>query len=753
MLARHTMRACVFVGMWVGAASGAAAPALSGDSLQLEEVVVTATRVGELDLLKTPMAMSVISPDRLDQKGLGGISDFVGQLPSVNMQSLSPGENEIEMRGLVTNAVDISNVQQRPLVALYLDDAAITQQGFNPDLHVYDLERIEIIRGPQGTLYGAGSMAGTIRLITKKPDARLFSASGDASVSETQGGGTNYSIRGVVNLPIIENRLASRLTAYRSSDSGYIDNVELNRKDANPAYSTQVRLALRWSPVESLTLDASAALARLNVLGRNGVFPELGDYTYASLTPEQLSDSFNLYNVTADWDLSFAHLISSSSYLQRQRSEGETFQYINEYLLTPGFNLAAPAVNFNDVHQFQQEIRLVSRQDQRLRWIVGAYFERYSRFYEQNVPVENFDAVFGAEIGNPTFNSQFLYGTPAPNVIFYGTISVVEKQFAPFGEATYAITPKLDLTLGVRQFNFKDDFSSFSTGIAGAIAPGEPLTAAGTQKSSGANPRGVLSYRVTDDVMVYGEAARGFRYGGVNNIAPVTFCAHDLAQLGLSQSPLTFGPDNLWSYTIGEKSRFGNGRVLFNVDGFYIDWRDVQTIHHLECGYYFTENDGKVRSLGLEFDSKFRVTSALTMGFSGSFTDAAANGPIDNLGAADGGRTPYFPRVIASLSGNYDIPLGAGKIGLSADYTYRSNAFTEFSALNRLYREIPDSKMLNASIGYVAGRWSATLYGTNLTDDHLVSTVQANTFPGVQPGDLQFWGRPRTIGVHLHFEF
>ena len=363
-------------------ASRADAPA-EGDNLALQEVVVSASRVGDQSVQKIPMAISVVSPAALDAKGLSGISDFVGELPSVNLQSVSPGENVVDMRGLVTNQVNPTNAQQRSLVALYLDDASIGQEGFNPDLHVYDLERIEVIRGPQGTLYGAGSMAGTIRLITRKPDATAFLGDADLSVSDTRHGATNTSIRGMVNLPLIDDKLAARLVLYRSDDSGYIDNIELGKRDANPSYATQGRLAVRWLPIDAFTLDVSALFARLNAQGRNTVYPQLGAYTYESLTPEQLSDYFKLYNVTADWDLSFAHLISSSSYTQRHIAEYESFESLDESLLTPGDRIPANNLNGNDIHKFQQEIRLASRPDQDLRWVTGVYFERDSQFYRK----------------------------------------------------------------------------------------------------------------------------------------------------------------------------------------------------------------------------------------------------------------------------------------------------------------------------------------------------------------------------------
>ena len=231
------------------------------------------------------------------------------------------------------------------------------------------------------------------------------------------------------------------------------------------------------------------------------------------------------------------------------------------------------------------------------------YFERDTRFYPQNLVSPGFDSTFGAEIGDPTFNSQTVYGTPAPDTPFYGTINVKERQFALFGEATYPILPKLDLTLGARYFDFKDDFNLFFTGIAGAIAPGEPDTGIGEQKSKGVNPRGVLSYHVTDQVMVFGEAARGFRYGGSTSRYRRHSAATQLAGIGLRVAQ-SFGPDHLWSYTFGERGHLPTAALVMNVDGFYIDWTDVQTaISAVRIQLY--GNAGKVKSQGSSWNRRF----------------------------------------------------------------------------------------------------------------------------------------------------
>jgi iron complex outermembrane receptor protein len=733
--------------------SALAAPPQEGGDAGLQEVVVSATRQGEQSIQTVPMSISVISPTNLDAKGLGGVSDFVRTLPSVNMQSDSPGVNSIEMRGLVTSFPDITIVQDRSLTATYLDDAPISVQAANPDLKVFDLERVEVLKGPQGTLFGAGSMSGTVRLITRKPDSHTFQFSGDTSVSETEHGGTNYSIRGSANLPIIEGQLAVRLGAYRGEDSGFIDNLELNKKDANDSESTQGRIAVRWTPTESTTLDASMTYAKLQSHGDYTTYPALGKYTYESLTPERFDDLFRLYNITAEQDLGFARLIASVSYQDRAYEDQRSFEFFDEALMTPGVQLASNAQQINTLQDAPQEIRLVSRQDQKLRWIVGAFHEYYHRFYPQYLDSPGFDSTIEDLYGVPP-TSQSTYGTAAPDQPFWGIINVRERQYALFGELSYTILPKLDVTVGARYFDFRQEFNLEFAGFAGGIGPGEPLTRNGVQASKGANPRAVVSYKVADNLMVYSQAARGFRYGGVNLPVPLAFCASDLANAGLTDAPATFGPDNLWNYEVGEKGKFLDNKLLLNVTGFFIDWRDVQTTFPLQCGYPFIENKGRIHSQGAELETQFRVTPQLSIAFSGSFTDAHADGPLTNLGAPDGARVPYFPRLIGTFGADYISNLPVGKLRWSADYTYRGSAYTQFNIADPLTRYIPSSGMLNASVNYVWDNWEVGIYGTNLTDNLLISRVAPDnrTVP-YQPDDQVFIGRPRTVGIRVHYGF
>jgi len=700
------------------------------------------------------MAITVISATELENKGLGSVADFGRTIPSVNMQEDSPGVNAIEMRGVVTTGPDITTLQDRSLTSTYLDDAPISIQSANPDLKVFDLERVEVIRGPQGTLYGAGSMSGTIRLITKKPDSNTFSGSFDTALSNTDHGSFNYNTRGMVNLPVIDNVLGVRIALYRGEDSGFINNIGTHTPRANDAESTQGRIAARWTPNELATIDASVTFARLTSHGNYNTYPQLGEYVYDSLDPERFDDYFKLYNLTGDFDMGFAHLIASVSYQDRQFTDERSFDFFDEALLTPGVLLPSQGFQINSVKDATQEIRLVSRQDQKLRWSVGAFHEQYHRFYPQDVYSPGFDAAFADLYGVPGFTSIGAYGTPRNDDFFYGTIDVQEHQSALFGEVTYEVVPKVDVTLGARYFNFKQDFNLFFTGVAGALGPGEPLVSNGTTTSSGGNPRVVVDYKPTDNLMFFAQAARGFRYGGVNLPVPLSFCAADLAAAHLTNAPPTFGPDHLWDYDIGEKGTFWNGRIVANVTAFYINWGDVQTTFPLACGYPFVENQGKVKSRGFELENRAKVTDSLTLNLNGSFTDAEANGPLVNLNAPSGAKVPFFPRWIVTTGPDYTVPLGEGSLRFSADYTFRSATYNEFNLEDPTTRAIPSSTMVNASVTYAIHKYEFSVYGTNLTDNLLVSEVQAgNRLEPYVPGDERFIGRPRTYGVRFHVGF
>ncbi len=718
----------------------------------LSEVVVSASRLGEQSLQTIPMAISVIRADKVDDAGLGAVTDLLRLLPSVQMQSPSGGTNRIDMRGIVTTNVEVSNVQDRALVQIYLDDAPITLQSGNPNLQVYDLERVEILRGPQGTLYGAGSMAGTIRLITKPPNLTTLSADSRLLMSQTKHGGTNYAVRGTIDLPLKTDVLGARFAVFRGEDSGYIHNLTTGQDDINDAESTQGRAVLRWKAGDRLMVDVSATLAKLDRGARDWTLPILDRYAFTGVKRERVSDDFKLFNTTVTAALGSMQLISSSSYIDRAFEPVASLDYLTGKFLT-GVTQESTSYFPNNLSRFTEELRLVSSNDAKIRWTGGLFFENFNRNLYQTTPTPGIDAILAGLFGIPGFNSAELYGTPTPDDIFYGTQFVDERQFAAFGELTIPLGAQFDLTAGVRYFDFRQKFDVLFTGVAGALDLNKPLTDSGIEKATGTNPRAVLAYRPSESLMIFAEAARGFRYGGVNQPVPPEFCAAALAAIGLTEAPTTFGPDSLWSYSLGEKAIVAGGRVTINTTAFWVDWRDVQNIAPIPCGYYFAINKGRVRSQGLEFESRVRFGDHLTLGVNASLTDAKAQGAIPEVQAVDGDRTPFFPKTIASVIADYAIPLQSGTLTFSSDYTYRSSSLNNFGAANPEARQIPSSKFLNASLSYETNRWSIGVFGTNLTNDRLVTAINTNHFAPFQPGDLFSLGRPRTFGVNARLSY
>ncbi len=715
------------------------------DTSRLEEVMVTATRAGTENVQNIPMAVSVISTEELDRQGIASLSDLQSMLPSLSIQEVAPGQNKFAIRGVVDPGnIDPTNLEDQSLVSVYLDETPISLQGATPDLRVYDLERVEVIRGPQGTLYGAGSMAGTIRFITRKPDAGAWSGGLESMGSVTTDGSGNYNVRGTLNAPIVNGALAGTLTAYKGQDSGWIDNIGYGKHDANSVDTEQARGALRLQS-GALTVDGSMIYSHLRTDGSNAAYSGLGNGhdQYSSLTPEYSSDRLMLYNLTAAVDLDAFIVTASTSYFDRYFAVGQTFEQAAAAFVF-GYLTPSPDVITNRLSDFTQEIRVNSKGSGPFKWITGVFYETSRRHYLQNDYTPGLDAFLGI----PSTDLS----APVADDLFFGDEHLRQRQLAVFGEGTFTIAGKLDLTAGARYFDYNQTYGLLFGGIAGSLAPGEPLVQVGSGKESGVNPRAVATYHLSADQIVFIEAARGFRYGGVNQPVPASFCGDALAQQGLTGAPLTFGPDKLWSYSLGEKSTFAGGRALVNATAFFIDWRDLQTNDQLNCGYYFTQNAGKVTSKGVELESTVRVDEHLTLGVNASYTDATASQAIPNLGAVQGDRVPYFPPLIAGGMAAYRAALGPGQtLVTELNAQYRGSTYSNFSPDSRVF--IPNSTVLNAAVTYVRGSWEVGLFGRNLTDAHMVTSANRNTFGAFQPGDTYWYARPRTVGLRARVSF
>jgi outer membrane receptor protein involved in Fe transport len=735
----------------------AAPPAADDGSGKIETVEVTATRTGSVDVQRVPAAITVLKPESLSRYGLGNLSDIARLVPAMTVQEQAPGVNNITMRGLAVRGIVPSEVQDASLVAVYIDEMPVTLKSANPDLKVLDLERIEVLQGPQGTLFGAGAMAGAVRQITQKPDLTDRFGSVEAVGSRTSGyGGTNHNLRGMVSLPLKEDVLALRLTGYTGDDSGYIRN-QLTGSTTNDVSTNQGRAALRLKATRDLLIDASVTASNIKG-GVNDAYAGLAPYTTIALLPETSNDKLQLYNLTVNYDLGPAQLVSSSSYLHRDTLYVTSAQYPATAFIFGG---QAPLMQSaytigNAVRDFAQEFRLQSKPGGPLKWTAGAFFEKGSRDTRQDQPTTGFDERFAATHNFPGYDSQLNDQAFSSDDYFSGTQNSDSRQVALFAEATYTVWDKLDLTAGLRLFRGTQDFDLKFTGLFGnlvtatpAVPTGQPEVSSSSATSQGANPRFAAAYRVDPDHTLYTSVGKGFRYGGNNQPVPYNFCG--------VQAPATFGPDSLWNYEVGSKNTLFDRRVIFNASAYLIDWKDVQVFNRLPCTYYFTQNAGKLRSEGVELESAFKLTRRATVGLSASYNHAYARETVVTGIAAQnipaGSRAPYSPRFAATATASYSFPLaGSDEIGVSASYAYRGAAYTNFAPAQGGYEEIPSSNTLNASISYKTRGYEVGLFGTNLTNGATVSDVTANTI-AIQPGDTLYMIRPRTVGLRLTARF
>jgi len=790
-----------------------AATALAPKDDAVGEVIVTANRSGAESLQHVAIAVTAVTQDQLSRAGQTDVLDLTKYAPSLNITQGAPGFNTYEMRGLMAMPYRTSDTSDRSLVAVYLDETPISLQGQTPDLKIYDLERVEILAGPQGTLYGAGSMSGTVRFITAKPNAHSSFGTVEGTVSGTQHGSANENIRLMINQPLIADQLAVRATFYQGEDSGFINNIgALNKNRVNQDKTIQARAAVRWTPSPKLTVDFSYTYERTHADGLDSGLSGLPKWTTSTNGPEGTRDDFHLYDLNWQYDLGPAELISTTSYTWRRigyaNSTEPTIAYFYEYGAPTGgasplypypasYSQAhtnqIPAEHYTinqKVHDFMQEVRLTSKGGGPIKWNVGVFYEHQRRNLYQDIPVAGFDLqsyenYYYGPFLTPSglYDSKAVDGAFNSNDIFSGLQNSTEHQISLFTDDTWHVTSRLDLTAGVRYFNFHEDYYLYQGGTYGVLGgPGAnaadhtPITETTSLSSHGFNPRFNVAYHINDDMMVYAEVAKGFRYGGANQPIPLTYkaagttCAQNLADYGFASAPTTFGPDKLWSYSVGEKGRFAQGKAVLNADAYWVEWSDVQTRLLLNCSYFFTNNAGKIRSRGIELSSVLRMGSGVTLSGNMAYNSSRAEVNIPTVGAFNGDKAPYSPRWVAGISAYYDRDWMDGKFHAQISYQYRGDQDTTFDPFatkytggvlintgkaNSHFGVIPASNNVDFSAAYQFGHYEFGVFGKNITDGLSITDINKKlSYVGNdQAGDRVTYARPRTFGARIKVKF
>jgi iron complex outermembrane receptor protein len=718
-----------------------AAAQSSGDSLT--EIVVTAQRRAER-LQDVPAAITALSGDALNQMRLQGNADLAAYVPSLSFDVLGPGETTLTIRGLGTS------YGLEPAVSLYVNETPldIRTDGYAgaPDIDFFDVDRIEVLRGPQGTLYGSSSMGGAVRILTAQPDPSAFAVNTEVGGSSMQGGGAGYLAKSAVNLPITADS-AVRVVGAFEHVPGYVNqaapgdytvaqpDLPVTARRINDVDLKSGRIIGLWKPTDELTIKPTLMISEVDAANNSDYFSNLPEFTTAATYPSPQTSRLEVGNLQVDYHFDFATLMSSTSVLSRdvQTQSDFTLFWAN---LAPEFGVpyppSYPGTDFDTSHNsgFIQELRLTSPTEQALRWVGGAYFSHYRQHSTESTNSNAFANAIGQTTG--------------PNLYSFDQ-SVIDQQTAVFVDLTYKILPRLEITAGERYYELRDSLENVQSGVL--AAPNQPLVHA---KASGNSPRLVLTYHPLDDTTVYATAARGYRPGGPNVGLPTGIgCA-----LNNAYSPL-YQPDTVWNYELGAKSEFLERKLSIDVSVYRIDWKNVQqSVTDPGCGYEFVANVGTAQSKGVEAEINFKPVQSLLLSASGSYDHAeftSIDGPFLQAAAAQAGEAvPGVPRQKFNLGGEYTAVIADRTGYLRLDWSHLGDVPAGFG-----YDAVrPAYSALDAAVGVRAGHYDVSLYGHNLTNSNgILEILEGASYSFGNTFATRISTPPRTVGIDLKMHF
>jgi len=736
-----------------------ATPALAqgGQPAAVEEVVVTALKRAT-NLQDTPIAISAVTSETIANSGVQSIADLSATVPGLTFVNSGPSFSRVVIRGI--------NAAGEPTVGVYYDETPVTGSigagnnagGSTPELRLFDVERVEVLRGPQGTLYGSGSMGGTLRTIYKKPSYQ-FESEADASLSKTEHSGDwNYEAQGMVNIPLAQDKAALRLVGFYRDAAGYIDNVYLNIDDINSTETYGGRALLRVEPAENLTIDFAAYINRTETESPNWHMDE-GEYNSDARTRQPLTDDLDLYSVTANLDLGPVTAVGSASYMRRKLTSTQDVTEFMEGFRTPARCQAlwnrGPACDAGqlaayyayvdtqypaalhpqqDMDTYTAELRFSSNYESILQWTVGGFFS------------DRKTVVWNPQVGADPVTGALL----EPEVVMTGrVIDDTLKQYAGFGELSLDVTEQFNLTAGARYFKYTKDIigqTLVPSILVGAVVT-PPTHVQSDEKGWVFRFNG--SYKITPDIMVYAEASQGYRPGGANQV------------LGLPGNLTPYDSDQLWNYEAGVKTAFWERRATFNADIFQIDWSDMQVrILTPNGAFSYIGNAGKARIRGLEAEGAVNPITGLSI--TGNFAVMEAELTEDQPGAGTtipnagrkGDRIPYVPKFQGALAVQYVWPAAEGFNGFARlDVNHVGSSYNELRTSYVYARKIDSYELVNARLGVEADdkNWGAYLFVTNLFDDVAILSKTAGATTAGRT--LAVSATPRTIGVNLRKTF
>jgi iron complex outermembrane receptor protein len=758
-----------------------------------EEITVTARKMGEETAQEVPMSVAAPSEEQLRNRGAEDLEDVATNVAGFTVQNLGPGQSQVTMRGVSSGQIVRDQPGVKEQVGVYLDETPISLSLFTPDIDLFDLDRVEVLRGPQGTLFGSGSLSGTVRYITNQAELGSTASVAELTASNISDGGFGGSAKVAVNQPL-GSTAAMRVTAYFTSYGGYMDAVQPNfsvKEDVNDGERMGARVSFRFEPSESFTLTPRLIYQEIDMNGWNRIDAfnilanpyttsrppvRLGEREQFTQLEEKFTDDFLLADLNAEYRLGNGMAITSvTSYTDRDvlvvRDAGALTSSITGGsigLPQNVYTLDSPLDDATAVSTLSQELRLSSAEGA-LRWIAGVFYSTQDRDYGQSLDVAGFQSLTGI----PTAGS---FGA-GRDILFYSDLSYDLDQTALFGEASYDIGERFEVTGGLRYYDFDEERTQTFDGIFA-----DPGTTSGSTSADGFAPRVIASFLASDSTRINAQVSKGFRLGGINDPLNVPLCTpQDLVIFGGRDR---WEDETAWNYEVGSKSNIMGGRGSFNVSAFYMDIEDLQaTVTAGSCSSRLIFNVPKARSQGVELELAAAPSSNFDFSLSASYNDSelrstVATGSGDVVaGLREGNRLPTVPELQAAASATYQWPVRTTWLAyVTGTFQHVGSRYTQFADqeagfgvvnLNSFGAntiggpltqstftfdpEMPSYETLNLRVGLLMTNVEVALFVNNATDE--LALLSLDQERGLRARVGYQTNEPRTFGITTRLNF
>ena len=769
-------------------------PAVEEPQKVSEEIVVTA-RKREETVQEVPVSVAAPTEQKLRDVGAETIEDVSVNVAGFTVQNLGPGQSQVAMRGVSAGQIVRDQPGVKEQVGVYLDESVISLSLFTPDVDLFDVSRIEVLRGPQGTLFGSGSLTGTVRYITNQPKLNTSESIGELSLSAIGEGGVGGSAKAAINVPI-GDRAAMRAAAYYTRYGGYIDAVQPDlsvNDDVNDGDRFGGRVAFRFEPNDRLTITPRILYQEVEMNGWNRIDDfnilanpftttrpkvDLGNREQFTQFEEPFTDEFLLGDLNLEYDFGNIALTSITSFTDRdvlviRDATALTASITGGSIGLPAsvYAIDAPLYDATQAKGLTQELRLGGKRNQ-LQWVAGLFYSDSDRDYGQNLPVIGFeDAAKAIGVNIPTAGTKIA----KKDELYKSDLHYEATQTALFAEGTYSISDRLDLTGGLRYYDFEEDRVQVFDGIFA-----DPIDSTGSTSADGFAPRVIVSYKLSDATRLNGQISKGFRLGGINDPLNLPLCQpQDLAIYG---GHPTWEDETLWNYEAGVKTTVMGGRGTFNASAYYMDIENLQaTVTAGTCSSRIILNVPSAQTTGLEAEFEVSPTDNFDFAVSGSFNNSElgsslkdANGNVI-AGIKEGNRLPTVPEFQMSAAATFRRPAmggigyltgvfqhvgerytqvadqaaGFGRVDISGfggdiGGPYTQNIFT-------FDPELPAYDIVNVRIGLLKNQWDTALFINNVTDETAYLALDQERGTRARVGYLT--NQPRTFGVSTRFIF